>query len=292
MSGFPEDIRLNREELEKSLDRRKDIEAVHVPQVASCSLTIRPERLPIKQADPERLLHSLSESYELDVDRSDIMKLLPPENHGIDDLRIITTLLANDMAVNFTNGMLRLKNRETVIRRLGFHSQGVSAEVVGNSDEALYLCNLLTLALWGSCNVNMAWEDIEQAVTMVSYNTVTLSTLEISMSEMFNPRLIEFLETDEAKSTTSQMGAVLFGEQDVNNSYNNNKCLVVPMYRELDIRFRRFNIETGYHEECAFVLIPDSNYLGNSGPITVRSELPFDKHVKFVDDLVNYLAER
>lgn len=289
-SKFPDEIRALEQNLERQVKEEKKLVLQHEGLSARCSLSVRPEFVPLRQVSYDRLAEILSSQLSVSPNFSALLSRIPEsQRKSFDSFEEMSKFsVTNDEALVFSDGILRIKNlnKETIISDISVNSQTISATVSGTTTEAFYVCKLLFIALWASSQAEAEWDDLASGVHRASYRSSTLSRLPINMSDFFNPLLISFLREGDGRSAATRMGLreidsalAQFGEADFATS---------TIFREVDIRISRFNLRTGYHEESMLNIIPDSMWDSNVGALKISSELPFEDHVEYV----NLLAEK
>jgi hypothetical protein len=290
-SKFPDEIRALEQNLERQVKEEKKSVLQHEGLSGLCSLSVRPEFVPLKQMSYPRLAEIIGAQLSARPDFSGFLSRVPePQRANLGGIEQLAKFSVDrDESLDFSNGILRIKNlnRETLISEISLNSQRVAARVSGTTTEAFHVCKLVLVALWASSDAEAEWEELALGVKRASYQTSTISRLPINMKNFFNPALTDFLDSPDAKKFASQMGLRDLDPEAA--QFSPNDFAVSTTMREVDIRLARFNVKTGFHEQSVLNIIPDSVWDSNVGALKISSELPYEDHVEYVNLLAKSL---
>jgi hypothetical protein len=257
------------------------------PNHASASYNISPDSIPGESSNKEQLLQELAKQFGCRYSPPAI----PPEAQGsqvsIDTLMKFS--LDRGDPVEFTGGRLQFpgSDRITPINRIGFGEQSLSARVNGISAEAEYLCKQLCLLLWECTGITRRWDEFEDDVEFVAYQTSTIVDLGVPLKSLLSESFRGFLTDD-----VSAPGG--FGEKMGSRSVDivpASDLLVVSHCRSMDLRVSVIDKVSGRAEDCLIEFLTHTRSDGNRSRLKISSELESQQHERMVSALTRRIRE-
>lgn len=263
----------------------------HTPMHAQVDLNIDPDALPGTAVDVQAFYSSIASSFGSSYDMEEIKKQIPDAAHaqGISPEAMLLFSLQHERTVQFRGGVLRLPNlgRHTKIDKMGFGEQQVSAVVSGTTDEAFFLCKLLTLLLWSAAGVERTWDDLQHYVERMGFKTTTLVELPFPLLALLKKPVQEFIRADiDGNLGYGRRMGLRAATPDAMTS-ESREVQTVTHCRELRLVVTVFNTVTGRAEDCDVNFLIRSRADANKARVNVTTELPYAEHCDLIEKLVS-----
>jgi hypothetical protein len=253
------------------------------PYSALVSINIFPEAVPFESCRKQQLVESLGAQFG---SRYDPPKLPNDAGINIPIEALMRITRENDQLITFSGGRLQLPGSERVtpIQKLGFGQQTLMASVNGVTAEAEYLCKQLCLLMWESTGMTRRWDEFDELVEAISYQTTTIVDLGIPLLGLLSESTQSFLEEDigEPGGIGKFMG---FG-----NSVDERDITLISHCREIELVVSVLDKVSGGAEDCNLTLLAHTRTEGNRNRVKVSSELDSAKHNEMVAALVRKIA--
>ena len=270
---------------------RKTIEELQVVEVsppeispvsAQVSININPVAIPfgiLSYVDIEKLVYS---SFYASFDPSSVD--IPGETSQIPTSHIIRHLIQTGKIISFSGGYAPYAEGDlVVIEKLGFGQQTIFAKVRGTTKQAEYICKKLAEVLWEAVDRPIRWNELSKHVHIVSYETSARVDMGRSVKNLFSKGFLSFLNNK--LGGESGFGHVM-GNLGQYKTPDDRTFSIVTSVKALQIEISIFDPVSGKQEECTIEVIPDTTFDHNGRYYKVQSELPYDKHVEMLSELI------
>lgn len=292
MPKTPESLRQEIAKVQKSIKEREKSSLKPTPVSGQVDLFIHPDALPLASVNPAALYEDIVSTYGCVFDDSEIMlpANVPRSEVPVEDL--FAMAVKKRKGIQFNAGVLRLEglSRITTIDKIGWGRQQVSAIVNGSTDEAMFLCKNLCLAIWRANGVERRWEDIAPFCNYVGYESTIHVELPFPLSRLLSSEFRTFLKTD--LGSDGKFGKSMRDRELIEEVHKKRlaEMSVVTHCRSINIIVTTFNEVTGEAEDHRLDFLLKARPEANRGLTIVHSELPIDEHVALVERLVEAIT--
>lgn len=260
-------------------------------------LTMNPRLLPLRLVDPNKLSQILKDKYMLsfdppDYDAETIQRLgIDPRTLSDENLLAITLRPPHSQA-NFKDGRFPASPRDFVdINRLGFSRENILVDVAGRTDVAEVVIAEVFEILWEASGVIKPWDspEVQDNIQLKAYGTQTKVALGADANTLINNLVVKYL--DESINKGKKFGASMGSYSSYDDFEADQTKTCVWTLDELKIKVHCLSQITGRLETADICFNVTTKDEQGRGIVDVSTQLPFDIHVRFVQDLVTSLKK-
>jgi len=294
--------------LEKEAERRRKeaTDKANVPlpspikEIVSTSVTytVDPRILPFSLVDGKRLTEVLNDKFRLTFKLPEVnaeaMRMLGLESQNLTEESLLRVVLkAANPQLLFENGRYPTGPSSFVpIEYIAFTRENIIVRVSGVTEVAEVVAADSFGALWESTGALQNWDspDVQGKVQMISFSTTTKVDVGTGVRSFLNPALCSYLDSNVNE------GAKLASKMNTYSRYDGFKPSDSMMgswsFEEMYINVHSFDSTTGLAETSKLHIDTQTKDERGRGMINLSSSLPFDDHVKMVEEIVNGLKEQ
>lgn len=268
-------------------------------QQSEFSLVLDPQAVPLRYADPDTLLSLIDSYYSATLESPDLGALIRSTSfESVQAMpfaeRLKRAWALTDGNIQFENGKLPTKYGFVPIRSIYIDFEKVIVSVAGITSLAEAVAYEVLELMWRSAGVERRYSEIEDAVRLVSYATVTGADFGDSANRVLGDTFRGSL-TREFSQGGQFAGA--FGSRSHRNNFKPSTNVVSSVtLDELHIQVSQFDRDTGASYTGLLKLSVRAKDDHGSGRMTIASHLPYEEHVALLgtlrDALVGKPAER
>lgn len=271
-------------QVEESPDRIK-------PHHAIARFTVEPQSIPLQTLQYVALSQPFFEEFRAIFDRNSVslpQDVKAPEGALTTDALIHHQLFSSDRVALFSGGYINLGQDIIVpIRNVGFNSETLVAEVFGTTRQAETVCKKLGELLWRVTGTDRRWSELSEFVQIASHTTTTRVDLGFGFSKLYSAGMRSFIKDciEGGESLGKEMGLIGQRSPEARDDF-----IVTTAFETVDLKVAIYDKVSGEHEVTAIRIAWDTRKDINRNLTKITSELPFERHVVMVNQLIQRIS--